>query len=39
MIAIAQIDAKRALSYSVSAYMGLVFIAVGSGRKPMPLYY
>jgi NAD(P)H-quinone oxidoreductase subunit 5 len=29
LIAIAQIDAKRALSYSVSAYMGLVFIAVG----------
>jgi NAD(P)H-quinone oxidoreductase subunit 5 len=31
-IAIAQIDIKRALSYSVSAYMGLVFIAVGSGQ-------
>lgn len=30
LIAIAQIDAKRALSYSVSAYMGLVFIAVGT---------
>ncbi len=29
-IAIAQIDVKRALSYSVSAYMGLVFIAVGT---------
>lgn len=29
LIAIAQIDIKRALSYSVSAYMGLVFIAVG----------
>ncbi|PSB05926.1 NAD(P)H-quinone oxidoreductase subunit F [Pleurocapsa sp. CCALA 161] len=30
LIAIAQIDIKRALSYSVSAYMGLVFIAVGT---------
>jgi len=29
LIAIAQIDVKRALSHSVSAYMGLVFIAVG----------
>ncbi|KGF73477.1 NAD(P)H-quinone oxidoreductase subunit F [Neosynechococcus sphagnicola sy1] len=30
LIAIAQIDTKRALSYLVSAYMGLVFIAVGT---------
>jgi len=30
LIAIAQIDLKRSLSYSVSAYMGLVFIAVGT---------
>jgi NAD(P)H-quinone oxidoreductase subunit 5 len=30
LIAIAQIDIKRVLSYSVSAYMGLVFIAVGA---------
>ncbi|WP_346291368.1 NAD(P)H-quinone oxidoreductase subunit F [Sphaerothrix gracilis] len=30
LIAIAQIDIKRALSYSVSAYMGLIFIAVGT---------
>ncbi|MBD1863853.1 MULTISPECIES: NAD(P)H-quinone oxidoreductase subunit F [Trichocoleus] len=30
LIAIAQIDIKRALSYLVSAYMGLVFIAVGT---------
>ncbi|MEH2466175.1 NAD(P)H-quinone oxidoreductase subunit F [Nostoc sp.] len=29
LIAIAQIDLKRCQSYSVSAYMGLVFIAVG----------
>jgi NAD(P)H-quinone oxidoreductase subunit 5 len=32
MVAIAQIDIKRTLSYLVSAYMGLVFIAVGSGQ-------
>ncbi|MDX2099268.1 MAG: NAD(P)H-quinone oxidoreductase subunit F [Leptolyngbyaceae cyanobacterium bins.59] len=30
LIAMAQIDIKRALSYLVSAYMGLVFIAVGT---------
>ncbi len=30
LIAIAQIDVKRSLSYAVSAYMGLVFIAVGT---------
>ncbi|MGV0102404.1 NAD(P)H-quinone oxidoreductase subunit F [Nostoc sp. DSM 114160] len=29
LIAIAQIDMKRCQSYSVSAYMGLIFIAVG----------
>lgn len=33
LIAIAQIDIKRALSYSVSAYMGLVFIAVGTQQN------
>ncbi len=32
LIAIAQIDIKRILSYSVSAYMGLIFIAVGTGH-------
>ncbi len=37
LIAIAQIDAKRALSYSVSAYMGLVFIAVGTGQTEAAL--
>ncbi len=31
-MAIAQIDIKRALSHSTSAYMGLVFIAVGLGQ-------
>ena len=30
LVAIAQIDLKRALSYSTSAYIGLVFIAVGA---------
>ena len=30
LIAIGQIDVKRALSYSVSAYMGLIFVAVGT---------
>jgi NAD(P)H-quinone oxidoreductase subunit 5 len=30
LIAIAQIDIKRTLSYPVSAYMGLIFIAVGT---------
>jgi NAD(P)H-quinone oxidoreductase subunit 5 len=32
LIAIAQIDIKRTLSYLASAYMGLVFIAVGVGQ-------
>ncbi len=32
LIAIAQIDIKRILSYTVSAYMGLVFIAVGTNQ-------
>lgn len=36
-IAIAQIDMKRSLSYSVSAYMGLVFIAVGTGETSTAL--
>ncbi|WP_199246114.1 NAD(P)H-quinone oxidoreductase subunit F [[Phormidium] sp. ETS-05] len=31
-IAIAQIDIKRSLSYSVSAYMGLAFVAVGTNQ-------
>ncbi|NJN86219.1 MAG: NAD(P)H-quinone oxidoreductase subunit F [Leptolyngbyaceae cyanobacterium SL_7_1] len=30
LISIAQIDVKRSLSYLVSAYMGLIFIAVGT---------
>jgi len=32
LIAIAQIDVKRILSYSVSAYMGLAFIAIALGE-------
>ncbi|HEY9877086.1 MAG TPA: NAD(P)H-quinone oxidoreductase subunit F [Leptolyngbyaceae cyanobacterium] len=31
LVALAQIDFKRTLSYSTSAYLGLVFIAVGTG--------
>ena len=37
MVAIAQIDLKRTLSYLVSAYMGLVFIAVGVGQTQTAL--
>ena len=37
LIAIAQIDIKRSLSYSVSAYMGLVFIAVATQQEGTPL--
>ena len=37
LIAMAQIDVKRSLSYSVSAYMGLVFIAVGTGQEQTAL--
>jgi NAD(P)H-quinone oxidoreductase subunit 5 len=38
LIAIAQIDVKRALSYLVSAYMGIVFIAVGAQQTEAALY-
>lgn len=37
MVAIAQIDIKRTLSYLVSAYMGLVFIAVGTDQTQTAL--
>ncbi|MCA1991549.1 MAG: NAD(P)H-quinone oxidoreductase subunit F [Coleofasciculus sp. S288] len=37
MVAIAQIDIKRTLSYLVSAYMGLVFIAAGIGQTETAL--
>ncbi|MEO1145796.1 MAG: NAD(P)H-quinone oxidoreductase subunit F [Cyanobacteria bacterium J06638_22] len=37
LISMAQIDIKRALSYLVSAYMGLTFIAVGTGNNEAAL--
>lgn len=37
LVAIAQIDLKRALSHSTSAYLGLVFIAVGLGELDIAL--
>jgi NAD(P)H-quinone oxidoreductase subunit 5 len=37
LIAIAQIDIKRALSYLVTAYMGLTFIAVGTQQPDAAL--
>lgn len=38
LIAIAQIDIKRSLSYLVSAYMGLIFIAVGTEQLEAALF-
>ncbi|NEP13306.1 MAG: NAD(P)H-quinone oxidoreductase subunit F [Symploca sp. SIO2C1] len=37
MVAIAQVDVKRTLSFLVSAYMGLVFIAVGTDQTQTAL--
>jgi NAD(P)H-quinone oxidoreductase subunit 5 len=37
LIAIGQIDMKRAISYSVSSYMGITFIAVGTGNTETAL--
>ncbi|TYQ31388.1 NAD(P)H-quinone oxidoreductase subunit F [Pseudanabaena sp. UWO310] len=37
LVAIAQIDLKRALSHSTSAYLGLVFIAVGMQQPDLAL--
>jgi NAD(P)H-quinone oxidoreductase subunit 5 len=37
LVAIAQIDIKRAFSHSTSAYLGLVFIAVGEGHVDIAL--
>jgi len=37
LIALGQIDIKRALSYLVSAYMGIVFIAVGTQQTEAAL--
>ena len=39
LIARAQIDIKRCLSYTVSAYMGLVFIAVGTKQEKQRCYW
>jgi NAD(P)H-quinone oxidoreductase subunit 5 len=39
LIAIAQIDIKRSLSYTASAYMGLVFIAVGTQQSQTILLF
>ncbi len=37
LIAIGQIDIKRTMSYPTSAYMGLIFIAVGTGHTQAAL--
>ena len=37
LIAMAQIDIKRAISYSVSSYMGITFVAVGTGQAETAL--
>jgi len=37
LVAIAQIDIKRALSHSTSAYLGLVFVAVGQNQVDIAL--
>lgn len=37
LVAIAQIDLKRTLSHSTSAYLGLVFVAVGLGELDIAL--
>ncbi|MEB3886001.1 NAD(P)H-quinone oxidoreductase subunit F [Lyngbya sp. CCY1209] len=37
LVAIAQIDIKRALSHSTSAYLGLVFVAVGQNHVDIAL--
>lgn len=37
LVAIAQVDIKRSLSHSTSAYLGLVFIAVGLGQTEVAL--
>lgn len=38
LVSIAQIDIKRALSHSTSAYLGLVFVAVGTQWTDFALY-
>jgi NAD(P)H-quinone oxidoreductase subunit 5 len=39
LVAIAQIDIKRALSHSTSAYLGLVFLAVGMQQTDVALLF
>ncbi|MBD2100457.1 NAD(P)H-quinone oxidoreductase subunit F [Leptolyngbya sp. FACHB-261] len=39
LVALAQIDLKRALSHSTSAYMGLVFLAVGLNQPEIALLF
>lgn len=39
MVAIAQIDIKRAFSHSTSAYLGLVFLAVGTQQDEVALLF
>ncbi|MGK7926567.1 MAG: NAD(P)H-quinone oxidoreductase subunit F [Spirulina sp.] len=36
-IALAQVDIKRVFSYATSSYLGIVFIAVGTGQKDAAL--
>lgn len=39
LVAIAQVDIKRALSHSTSAYLGLVFLAVGMQQDDVALLF
>ncbi len=39
LVAIAQVDIKRALSHSTSAYLGLVFVAVGMHEESFALAF
>jgi len=39
LVAIAQVDAKRTLSHSTSAYLGLVFVAVGMQQSDVALLF
>ncbi|NJK63726.1 MAG: NAD(P)H-quinone oxidoreductase subunit F [Synechococcaceae cyanobacterium SM2_3_1] len=39
LVALAQIDAKRVLSYTTTAYMGLIFITVGSDQSGLALQF
>ena len=39
LVSIAQVDAKRSLSHSTSAYLGLVFVAVGMQQSNVALLF